>query len=513
MAQWPARIATFVVLLIAPLVAAASHAALPFSEKPTDLRLQLTPVWNTPERYLSIRVTFDAAGRTRTPLVLPTHWAGVTDMYRGVRDLRAVSGGARIVAGDDAERRVVTHSKRGPVTIGYSIVEMDHAPIDYRRFYLPLLRNEFAHFFGHGVWVLPEWHDEQRVNLSVTVTGLPKDWMAASSFGAQPAGPTSVRWRNGKLALEYVRHSLFVLGDFRLHRASIQNNPVWIAIRGRFAFDDDIFVNSTAALIQAHRDFFGDHAFPHLLLTLMPIARETGSYGGTSILQGFAMHVSADFAVPGPRFDFLIGHEHLHTWMPARFGQMGKDEALRYWFSEGFTNYLTHRLLVRAGQWSLAQYAQTVNAVIRDLELSEARDRDNEAVLQLFFKDQAVGALPYQRGELLALRWDSALRAQGRSLASLLRGLVQPSLSANANRTMATERLLTAVSNPLGDSARDDVTRFIDRGQRFEYTADLLGPCFSMRPIEYSPTAQGVEFSPRLEAETDPACAAWITLN
>lgn len=470
------------------LCAHAADLALPLSAAPADLHLQIRPVWDGPERRLDVRVTFDAAGRERTPLALPTHWANATEMHRGVRNLRALTRGARIEVTDDPAHRTVLHSPQGAVKIAYEVVEINQDGVDYRRFYLPLLRNEFAHFFGHGIWALPAWNDRQTVKLRIDVSGLPKHWVAVSSFGAQRAGRTTVSWRSNTLPLAAVRHSLYVFGDFRLHRADIKGRPVWIAIRGKFRFDDRIFFDRSAALLRTHRDFFRDHSFPHLLLTLIPTRHQSGSYGGTSVFQAFAMHVSADFEVPGPIFEHLIAHEHLHTWLPSRFGAMGKDEALRYWFSEGFTNFLTHRLLLRSGQWSLADYARTLNGVVRRLELSVARNRDNQAILDLFFKDRDIGALPYQRGELLALRWDSELRAHGRSLPEMLRELTRPSAGTRRSSdksTLATDRLLTAMSLALRD-VQSDVTRLIETGESFDYSEDLLGPCFTMQPTTYT---------------------------
>ncbi|HYM47436.1 MAG TPA: hypothetical protein VES91_03075 [Burkholderiaceae bacterium] len=88
---------------------------------------------------------------------------------------------------DDPARRILVHPGRGFITIAYEVAEISHDPIDHRRFYLPLLRNEFAHFFGHGVWVLPTWSDSQPVNLRITVDGFPKNWTASGS-SAERAG-------------------------------------------------------------------------------------------------------------------------------------------------------------------------------------------------------------------------------------------------------------------------------------------------------------------------------------
>ena len=51
--------------------------------------------------------------------------------------------------------------------------------------------------------------------------------------------------------------------------------------------------------------------------------------------------------------------------------EKGAGEAAGYWLSEGFTNYLTHRLLLRAGVWTLRDYAAAMNEVIFEGEVDD----------------------------------------------------------------------------------------------------------------------------------------------
>jgi predicted metalloprotease with PDZ domain len=232
------------------------------------------------------------------------------------------------------------------------------------------------------------------------------------------------------------------------------------------------------------------------------------------------MHASRDFAVPGPTFDFLVGHEHLHTWIPERFGAMhgddADDEALHYWFSEGFTNFYTHRLLVAAGLWSLDDYAAGLNRVVREYLISPVRRADNARVRAEFFSDRAVGRLPYQRGEFLALRWHAALRTGGHAgLDAVMKGLLLPSAVARASapgRPMATDRLLDALRPLVGRLADDDVARFVQRGETFEFDAGLLGPCFAMQVEQRAVYELGFDrrsLDTRRLAGVDPNGPAW----
>lgn len=494
-----ARLLSLCLLLGAVAGAAAAEAdahAVPLLTGVQTVRIEVHPHWRD-ERRFAILLSFDAGGRHATPIDLPNAWAGATGLGEGIRNLRGTSRAASIAPGNLPHQRRVLHPPRGTVTIAWDLIEYGNAPLDHNRFYQPLLRPEYALFFGHGAWVLPSFHAQQPLRAAIALHGLPRGWTAVSSFGTLARGERT-RWLAERIVPDTLRHAVFAFGDFRLRRIDLAGQPMWMAIRGKFAFDDAEFFNRTAALVRTQRAFFGDSSFPHFLITLLPNEVARGSSGGTGVHQAFAMHASADFQVPGTDFEFLIGHENLHTWIPSRFGSMNSregidDEALRYWFSEGFTNFLTHRLLLASGQWSLAQYARAVSQVIRNYELSDARQRDNAAVKTQFFTDRAVGELPYQRGELLALRWDAQLRARGHTLAGVLRNLLLPPGPQPSRPPLATERLLDALTRVLGPGPRADVQRVVEQAGPIDYDAALLGPCFVIEPVQHARWALGFD--------------------
>jgi predicted metalloprotease with PDZ domain len=504
----------------APHASPAACAGLAMTPTPQSLSITVEPRPDEIPPRLVVTVRTPAAGRSETPVMLAQGWAGATGFAQGVRNLRVVSAGARLLdgaplacaagGGDGATVQRIAHPPGGELVYRYDLVEYgDPLMTDSRRFYQPLVRPDYAFFFGYGAWLLPRWNDGQPVRVQWQYTRLPAAWSVATSFGADAARPhtRSVSWAPQRVSAGALWHSVHALGDFRLQPVDIEGRPLWIALRGRHRFADADFVERTAALVRAQRAFFGEYDFLHYLITLMPNGLAQGSTGGTQIFNAFAMHVPADFQVPGPRFDHLIAHENLHTWVPSRFGSMDSapdvnDEPLRYWFSEGFTNFLTHRLLVKAGQWSLADYAQALNTTIRQFETSDARERDNRAVLALFFKDRAIGKLPYQRGELLALHWDAQLRDRGSSPAQVLRSLLLPRTTGvdPPRQPLATERLFAALEPLLGRQPRADVAALIDGAGPVPYRDALLGPCFTMQPAEYRRFELGFDLAASMRA-------------
>jgi predicted metalloprotease with PDZ domain len=351
------------------------------------------------------------------------------------------------------------------------------------------LGEKFFRAFGHGMFLVPEEATPAGTEFCITFTQLPAAWSFVSSFGAgQEAGRASYVTAVGH---DTLRNSVFLGGDFRVERREIEGRPLYVALRGSWPFDDGKFADATATLIGAQRRFFGDFDYPHFVISLVPNRVTQGSStGGTAVYNAFAMHASKDFTVPGRSFEYLIGHEHLHTWIATRIGAQGEeaDQPQRYWFSEGFTDYLTHRLLLAAGMWTLEDFAAGMNRVMERYFTSSARSASNARVLKEFWTDAEVGQIPYLRGELLAWRWDAALRRRDATLDGVLKSLVLPRDKLPASdsgdpKDFATARLQTALKPLLGAELERDMAAYIERGDTLPVGAAFLGPCFT-RTVE-----------------------------
>lgn len=453
----------------------------------TSVHYILTPRWTVerPEasRHFLVEARLPARPGTQTIIDLPDEFGPARSLHANIRNLESLDPDVVIKAGATPAQRILVHPAKRPLKqplrLRYEVHAKPREKLTHETFYDPILEPTWFQLVGHAVFIQPaHLTDKDAVNLTIEWRTLPDDWTLAGSHGVK-TGATTI-WTLPNVAVQLARHAVYVGGDFRLHKTLIRDQPLYIALRGERRFKDEDFVAATHKLVSAHREFWGDFDFPHFLITHIPNSFEGGSSGGTAVHNAFAMHTSADFKVNSQAFDFLIGHEHLHTWVPRRIGIMapGADEGLSYWFSEGFTNYLTHRLLVKAGLWDRERYAEAINRVIRRYLASPARNFDNRATADNFWKRADAGEMPYQRGELVALRWHAALAARGVSLETVLKDLQ----TADAKGELATARLMRALSGRL-DGVGRDVERFINRGETVELTDDLLGPCYERRVV------------------------------
>jgi predicted metalloprotease with PDZ domain len=482
--------------------------AAPASAGPGECELEyrFTAHFEDSPRRFEVELLFDAGDRAETQVRVAREWGPVTDFQRAIANVRPGGELVSVSADPDPRSWRVSHPSGSRVSVKYDLLNdvenVDaQTPLQHRDFFRNMVGAGHFQIYGWGALVVPEaFADTTPVAACMTFAGLRKEGTFASTYGdGQEDGMAKLRMRASPLEL---RSAVYLGGDFRVHRRDIEGRPLVVAMRGTWQFDDAKFVDATAAVVRAERGFWNDFAFPHYLVSLIPNRQPRGVTGGTGLRNSFAMHASKDFAVPGPEFDHLIAHEHLHTWIPRRIGTMGGHEALRYWFSEGFTDYFTHRLLLASGLWTLDDYAKALNGVIARYENSLARNATNAVVAEEFWSNPLAQRIPYFRGELLALRWSGALAARGASLEKTLRKLRRETDSTREEAAarpedLATNRLVSALRENLGPAVDRDVAAFVDGGETIPVASDFLGPCFHGEPVSRPRFELGFDFPTR----------------
>lgn len=454
-----------------------------------DLDYQITVKLDEHPRHLAVRLSFDAGGRSATGLRLAPSWAGVDDFASHLHGWRGEAGAVPEPAGPN--RWQVRHASEGRVVLHYQVhaalAEPDQPqPQPQEQLYRTQAGADWVQFFGHGALVdVDPWGDDTRPRICIRLAGLPAGAPVVSSHGlAQPNGPGAWGWQFQGPPFQ-ARHAFYAAGPgWRLASRAIAGGPLHVAQRGAWPFDVGRLADAAAALIDTQRRFWGAEPAPPMLLALTPNHQEHNS-GGTLVHNAAVLHGPGSF-VPGEGvFQFLVAHENLHQWLPRRFGAMGTGLAAArdYWFSEGFTDYYTHRLLLAAGLWSRERYAAELTSKIRRYLAEPAHELPNDEVARQFFSRRELGQLQYQRGEFLALRWDAALRARGHpGLDEVMRTLLLP--EGSGGNQLAVQRLLAALRPLLGELPQRDLVHHVERGRRFDFADDgLLGPCF-MRELE-----------------------------
>ena len=137
----------------------------------------------------------------------------------------------------------------------------------------------------------------------------------------------------------------------------------------------------------------------------------------------------------------LISHEYFHTWnvkrlRPAEFARYdyGQEQYTQLlWFFEGFTSYYDDLLLRRAGLIDNAQYLKLLNKTINQVmqtpgaSVQSVAQSSFDAWVKYYRQDENTPNATvsyYTKGALVALCFDLALRAEGKTtLDAVMRAL------------------------------------------------------------------------------------------
>jgi predicted metalloprotease with PDZ domain len=190
----------------------------------------------------------------------------------------------------------------------------------------------------------------------------------------------------------------------------------------------------------------------------------------------------------------LLAHELFHNWNGGII-VVRQPEILHYWFSEGFTNFYTRRLLYRAGLVSLEETLERLNDVLSRYMLSPARNVSNLGTLANFWKDKNVHELPYLRGDLVAIMTDHAIReaSQGKqSLDDLMRDLLARAKEGRV--VMDNKTLVATIGRYTSPVFAERIRKIIEYGETAELAADTFAPCLKLKTEHLGPFDLGFDF-------------------
>jgi len=151
-----------------------------------------------------------------------------------------------------------------------------------------------------------------------------------------------------------------------------------------------------------------------------------------------------------------------------------EGEASDYWLSEGFTDFMTARLLVREGVWGAAEYVEDLNEMLAAYGQSSVRSEPNARVVADFWSNPEVQKLPYQRGRLLALIWDARLRSRGRRFDQTL---LEMRSRVRHGEAMHAAELFPFAAQRMGLDPDAEIASHITRGEPIVLPEDVLAAC------------------------------------
>lgn len=432
---------------------------------------------------LNVAVSFNGNPSGTTILEWPGEWAGDKEVGSWARDIR-VYGAASVSEGPNGTRTIKSRPGAA-LTVRYRIVSaFDRDPdVINSRQSLPVIRPTW--FYAVGEAVFAGIRDRDDAPATFAWTGAPLGFGFASDL-QHLAGPGRDPLRPG--TVDDVRESIVIGGrDLRLSGDAQSGSSVRIATIGRFDFAQPAFMKLAEDVIASQRAFWGVRSREPFLVTMTPLKPSAGSIsiGGTGRSDAFALWVSEDS--PLDLLGHLLAHEYLHSWIPRQLGGLpeGKAQIEHYWFSEGFTDFYTRRLMVRGGLSSPQQFADAWNEALAAYANSPFQTATNASAAKLFWTDAVAEKLPYQRGAMLAAIWDAKLRRRSGgklSLDDVLRKQqrdprARPRSGGAPESEWSAATLFPQTAASFGLNVAADIAKHVDAGAALLLPADAFGPC------------------------------------
>jgi predicted metalloprotease with PDZ domain len=443
---------------------------------------------------LQVELSFRGADSGITYVQLPDRWANQENLYKALAAFSLVNSSFRIERTADSSVRRIMHKPGEVLKIVYSLQQDWTGPLDHPKNYRAIINQQFIHTTGFGLLVTPQQKDSMPADVSLDWTAMPKRWTIANSFH------TGSRKWNGLIKMGDLKNSIFVSGDYRLYSASIQGQPVHLAIRGRdWKFADTALLSAIGKVMTAERNFWNDHSEPYYLVTMTPFEGE-GSFNGSCLHQSFLTGMTKEFELNGSIYG-LLGHEYFHRWNGVVMMMKGAEEE-NYWFSEGFTEYYTYKLLRKAALISLEDYVAKTNSFVADYYLSPVRNQNKQALGENFWEQRDYRRLPYCKGFVYALLLDHMIAMESAGRYTLDDVLFAMKKEAEQGQGLTDESFLQIIKNLTGKDIHEQHMRLINEGQTIPVLSGSLGIGITDSLVEVSPFELGFDWDATIKAKT-----------
>lgn len=438
---------------------------------PTVISYSIEPFYDVESFRLIVVLEFNGEKSGQTRLRLPNNYGSDRD-WEGVKFLKALSNNTTIEETSEHDVKLLKYPPNTVVKICYQLEQVRQEEIELGNHYMATIDRKYFHLLGETFFVYPDWDANSELTFRISWNKFPAKWNLANSFGVNQ------KYQEAKLPLWKFRHTIFTGGNFKLEKRMIHNSPVYIAMKGKYSFPSEQFVDMIQTILLEERTFWNDHNFPFFLITVFPIDGDNDQ-GGTGRVNSFSLFLTEDRQIDY-RMKRLLAHEVFHTWLGEKINLAG-PESLLYWFSEGFSDYYARLLLLRAGLISLDDYVNEYNKVLNQYAKSPVRNEKNEKLADGFWNDGDLNKLPYMRGDILAHSINLAIMKNSgwkKNLDDMMHDLYKR--SQEEGMLVSAGSLSNLIRFYGGEQILADVMRVLNSGAAIKTVPDALGPCVEM---------------------------------
>jgi hypothetical protein len=278
--------------------------------------------------------------------------------------------------------------------------------------------------------------------------------------------PGKLKWRFAAEDTAHLLDSIVAGGNLRLSTQVLEDGRrMRLFCAGSLPVSDAVLKNNIAALAKAQAAYLPeDWRWPSGTgrLTVVAIGRGPGRLTGSGRRGGLVLELGS--GVRPDDLALLVAHELFHTVNGHLLVHRPEEEFMTLWFKEGVTSWVALVTAVRAGLLDDAVFLDKIGEIVgnyRDNPLSTRLPAWKLA--ERFWRDPHARRLPYDKGALLGMLMDGALRdseGQASGLERTFRAMLSTFGARRAYGSDDVRQLVNALSAP--DGEMDEVwTRFV----------------------------------------------------
>ena len=425
---------------------------------------------------LSINVVFKYKTNANGELKLNylNNSMGDNDIFNCIKNLKVHLGDANITFIKDSNLIKIKSKPYKELEVSYTIKQDFNGPLFNQHRYRPIISKTYFHILGVRLFMVPEnlfASEVSKARIGVHWKGIGDNDIFHSSFGYERNQTLNVTEEN-------LHASFFIGGDFRRKEFLYKDKPVYFVTRGKWnSFTDEDIFNLLKETISFQNDFWKDSIQTRFSVSLLP-TEETNRYsiGGSGFSNSFISFASNNQFTGLKNMAWLYNHELLHKWLARTI--KNENEVEQYWFSEGFTDYYAHKLLLKNNKITLNDFINTLNTTISEHHKDKINTISNsELTFENYWGNySAYQKLPYRRGLLYAFLIDSQIKIKTdftKSLDQLILDLLRLAREDNTFRINEKE-FKNMLLKYLDEKALVDFDNYILHGKLIDFPSQLF---------------------------------------
>lgn len=440
----------------AVLPALLAGAALPFTApalaapaSPDVISIVLTPEVvgsRLQSLWIETRITGDADGETK--LLLPES-DQTAAQWKSWSDIEVENAA---ISGEGVER-VLRHAPSAPITLRYRITQK--SAVNFSNIVQPT----YFSVLGAGVFFQI---DEREPEYRFQWGPLPTGWTVASDLDHETGDPST----------PYPISTLYGGSDIILKEYPVGKGRLRLAMRNDSTLKPEFLGPLLGRIGKVSNELWQDAGSDYLVtLTTLP---DYKAQAGTGLGDAFALYLPPDPDLLELRN--TLAHEYLHTWIGRRFGAGPR------WFSEGFTQYYSPIVNLRAGSYSLSDFAAQWNAMLRSYAASPLRLTPAAQVEPVWRGTADARQITENRSAMVAALMDYEISRQSKGKFRLADVMVEVKKDWDSKRGSGDgpTRIVAKARQMAKVDLQPMIDRHLVRGEGLMLPNDVFGKCLTL---------------------------------